>query len=423
MTTEAGPSEAEQNLSLPEEGSSGSRRTNAPLVYALAFGLLPQVISGLVGLPAGKFMKETMGLSAVAMASFDLANSIPGYFAPFFGYLRDRWSPMGMGDRGFYLVAAPLIAFACFWNGLGRDTYGHFLLGALVYTVAMLVLSTASDGVSVTLVRRYGLGSLLAPWRMIGITALAAACSVAGGYIADHFDYRRFVVVLGVSTVGLAAFGLWRPKKVDLRRQESGSGRSRSFVADFHLLLRERVFWRVVLFSVAWNINPVSSTVLFFFYRDRLHLSMESIGRLNGLAALSNLPPILAYPFLVKRFDLRRMMAIGVVLASLEYVPLLWAHNLTSAYFCCINVGLVVSFVSTGLVQILWRFCPPGIEASSLAINNILVGVVVSLTGMLGAWVIERLGLINGFTWDVLVSALSCIVVLPFVFLIPKDFA
>jgi|GEM_PF-1587950 len=393
--------------------------TTAPIIYALLFGLLPQVITGVVDLPANKFMKETLGWSAVTMSLFGLICSIPGYFAPALAYLRDRWSPFGMGDRGFFLIAAPLVAFACLWNGFGNDTFNHFTFGALVFGIAFLLLGTASEGVNVTLSQRYGIGSKLAPFRMIGIVTLAAGCAVVGGVFADRLSYRETLLILTAGACVLFAFGLWKPKRVDLSRLQGGTPGSRSFADDLRLLFSRRAYWMVICFSMLWQFNTMSGTVMLFFWRDRLHLTMEEIGRVQGVTGITTLPPIFAYALLASRFDLRRLMTIGIVLSSIEYVPLLWAHNLSTAYLSSITVGLLVAFVNTGLGDLQWRSCPAGIEASSMAIIGLLTGVVGSLSAILGAWILQKYGLTTGFTYDVLIESASSFIMLPFMFLIP----
>ena len=405
---------------LPSDPQSPAKTSAAPIVYVLTYTLLPQIFTGLVDLPAGRFMKETLGWGAATMALFGLICSIPGYFSPMIAYLRDRWSPFGMGDRGFFLIAAPMIAAACAWNSVSHPTFNHFIFGALLWGAAFLLLAVAGGGLSATFSQRYGIGSKLAPLNKVGIIGIGAAAPVVGGMMAERLTYRTTLLALMSGTALMLAFAFWRPKTVDLRQHVRSNDAPRHLLTDLRSLLRSRVFLMIVLFSMMWSFSAVSDSVLLFFWRDRLHLSMESIGRVQGLICISNLPAILAYPFLVRKFDFRRLIVIGVLLASLEYIPLLWAHNLASAYISCLSTGFFVAFVNTAICDLQWKFCPEGIEASGMAVCGLLVGIMTSFSAVLGGWVLDRFGLFQGFQLDVLLTSLSCILIAPCISLIPR---
>ena len=54
---------------------------------------------GLIGVPISFFLKNKLHLQAHELALFNLWTSAPLYAAFVFGFLRDRWSPFGRGDR------------------------------------------------------------------------------------------------------------------------------------------------------------------------------------------------------------------------------------------------------------------------------------------------------------------------------------
>ena len=70
--------------------------------------------NGLIGLPILFFLKNRLHLTAQEIATFNLWASIPLYLSFIFGFIRDRWSPMGTGDRRhlitFGVIAAGLFA-------------------------------------------------------------------------------------------------------------------------------------------------------------------------------------------------------------------------------------------------------------------------------------------------------------------------
>src|SRR5215472_8908583 len=56
---------------------------------------------GLIDLPVSFFAKNRLHLSAHALAQFRLITGIPLYLGFIFGFVRDKWSPFGLRDRGY----------------------------------------------------------------------------------------------------------------------------------------------------------------------------------------------------------------------------------------------------------------------------------------------------------------------------------
>ena len=59
---------------------------------------------GLIGVPISFFLKNRLHLRAHELALFNLWTGAPLYAAFVFGLLRDRWSPLGTGDRGHLVL-------------------------------------------------------------------------------------------------------------------------------------------------------------------------------------------------------------------------------------------------------------------------------------------------------------------------------
>src|SRR5271154_1189649 len=59
---------------------------------------------GLINIPVSFFLKNRLHLQANQLAVFKLWVGVPLFLAFMFGFLRDRWSPFGLGDRGHLMV-------------------------------------------------------------------------------------------------------------------------------------------------------------------------------------------------------------------------------------------------------------------------------------------------------------------------------
>ncbi|HEY2483196.1 MAG TPA: hypothetical protein VGI30_13520, partial [Caulobacteraceae bacterium] len=102
---------------------------------------------GLIGLPVLFFLKNRLHLSARAFAQFNLWLGIPLYLSFLFGFLRDRWSPFGVGDRGHLVLFGAASAVIYGVIAFAVPTYGLFLGGLLAVTATSLIAASAATGI------------------------------------------------------------------------------------------------------------------------------------------------------------------------------------------------------------------------------------------------------------------------------------
>ena len=72
-------------------------------------------------------LKDHLHVALGDAATFRVLTAIPVYAAVVFGFVRDRWSPFGQYDRGYFLLFAPLLALL----------FIHSPIGAVVLAVPM----------------------------------------------------------------------------------------------------------------------------------------------------------------------------------------------------------------------------------------------------------------------------------------------
>ena len=76
-------------------------------------------------------LKNQLHATATEVSMFRLVTGIPVYFAFVFGLMRDLWNPLGLRDRGFFLIFAPITAIAFMGMALSRLSYQGLLIGML----------------------------------------------------------------------------------------------------------------------------------------------------------------------------------------------------------------------------------------------------------------------------------------------------
>ena len=143
----------------PSAGLSGRRR-----VQVFAFGGLLLMLmnfsgpgSGMIDLPVSFFLKNRMHLQANELAVFKLWIGLPLILGFVFGFIRDRWSPFGRGDRAHILLFGVLTALIYGLMALMTPSYAMFLGGLFVATMAFKMVSSAIFGVINTLAQKHAI--------------------------------------------------------------------------------------------------------------------------------------------------------------------------------------------------------------------------------------------------------------------------
>jgi hypothetical protein len=100
----------------------------------------------LVDIQTSYMLKNQLHATATQVSAFRLVTGIPVYFAFVFGLMRDLWNPLGLRDRGFFLIFAPLTAIAFFGMAVSRLSYQGLLIGMLLVMLASRFTSAAYQG-------------------------------------------------------------------------------------------------------------------------------------------------------------------------------------------------------------------------------------------------------------------------------------
>ena len=97
------------------------RRGSEPTRIFSYFGALIFLIAlaspvGYLGdISTSYMLKDRLHATASEVSSFRIYSAIPVYLSFLFGFIRDRWSPFGLRDRGYLLIFGPVTAVAYAW--------------------------------------------------------------------------------------------------------------------------------------------------------------------------------------------------------------------------------------------------------------------------------------------------------------------
>lgn len=404
--------------------SSGAERRSI-LFYA---GVMIVVLSftspsvGLFVIPLSFVLKNSLHLSANALATFTLWAGIPAYFAFAFGVVRDRWNPFGLDDRGYFIlfgaISSLLYVVFCFV----RVSEIVLLVNAFLQVVAYLFLWAAWNGLASEIGQRHAMsGQMSAVWNSAGTVATFVAL-LLGGALSDRLEplgatgaVRVLFMIAAVAFAAIAALGLWRPASV-FADPSVGTGRH-DLVADFIRLAKHRPIYPALLIWLLWNFSPGTQTVLQYYMADKLHASDAQWGAYNALFSIAGVPMFVLFGLLSRRFSLRALLWCGGLLGTWQMIPLLLAHTANEVVFASIPVGLLGGIATAAYLDLLIRACPKGLEGAMMMMAWTMYALATNFGNVWGTYLYESRG---GFVISVIATTIVYALILPMILLVPR---
>jgi Na+/melibiose symporter-like transporter len=390
------------------------------LTILLAFG---SPSGGLIDIPVSFFLKNKLNLEAHEVAIFRLVAAVPLYLSFVFGFVRDTWSPFGIGDRGFLLLFGAISAGLYVLFAFIPVTYGMLLVAIALLTASVLFVSSAQHGLASTLGQQHAMsGQISAVWNIFASIPTVAALLV-GGSLSNLLEGRnadqaaRILFLVGATIMAaIAIYALWRPASVfdNLRAEREADAHP---LSDLKRLLRHWPIYPALLIWLLWNFAPGSQTPLQYYLQNTLHAEDAQWGQWNAIFAVSFIPTFMVFGLLCRKLPLRTLLVWGTVVAVPQMVPLLFINSVTAALIAAIPIGLMGGVATAAYLDLLIRSCPRGLQGTTLMMSGSLFFVASRFGDVLGTYLYDHYG---GFTVCVIAITVVYALILPALLLVPK---
>jgi MFS family permease len=390
------------------------------LLVLLGFG---SPAGGLIGLPISFLLKNKLHLQAHEMAIFALIAGAPAYVSFLFGFARDIWNPLGMGDRGFMVLFGGLCAALYVMFAFAPVNYQSLLVANLLLGTAFLLVSSAQNGLTSALGQQHVMsGQVSTAWNIFGSLPGIAAL-ILGGALSDLMESHdparaaHLLFLVGAATMALVAlYGLWKPASVFDNLQVERASDAHP-VDDIKRLVKHWPIYPALLIWFLWNFAPGSGTPLQYYLQDVLHAEDSQWGQWNAIFAASFVPTFLVYGVLCRKFPLGPLLFWGTVVAVPQFVPLLFIHSVTGALIGAAPIGLMGGVATAAYLDLMIRSCPGGLQGTLLMMSAALYAIVAGLGNLLGTNLYDHFG---GFTVCVIAITAVYALILPVLLLVPK---
>ncbi len=374
----------------------------------------------LVDITTSFMLKNQLHATATQVSFFRLLTGIPVYVSVLFGLTRDLWNPLGLRDRGFFLIFAPATAAVFIWMALFRLSYTGLFIGMLLVMLLFRFVAAAYQGL-IALVGQEKLmsGRLSALWNVVTSVPYVAG-ALASGYIAEYLPPSRTFVLMAALTLLIAALGLWKPRGVFNHAYDKPQAKGADLVGDIKRLIRHRAIYPAVLIMFMFQFAPGSNTPLQFYLTNELHASDAVYGYFSAIFAASFIPVFLLYGFLCKKVPLNKLLWWGTIITVPQMIPLAFIHSGKLALVLAVPIGLMGGIAAAAYYDLAMRSCPPGLQG---ALMMLVDGVfILSYRGgdLLGSKIYSS-SPAHGFLYCVIATTVVYALILPMILLVPKE--
>ena len=378
----------------------------------------------LIDLPITFFLKNRLHLGAQQTAYFKLIVAIPLFVGFLFGFVRDRWSPFGKGDRGHLVVFGLATAGVYAAMAFIEPTYAVLLTGVLLLTILMQFVGGAAAGLSSAVGRHHAMSGQMSTVMNMATLGPQVMAAFAGGILSGLLEgagattAARILFLLGAAMMlGMTAFGAFGPKRLFDDAKAGGEPRRMALGADAMRLLRTWAIWPVVIIQLLWQFAPGAGLALQYHLANDLKATDAQVGFFFAIFYAGFLPVFALYAWLARRLRLGVLLWIGAVMAVPQMASLLFIHSPRGALLAAIPMGLLGGIGQAAFTDLAMRSCPKGLEGTMMMLFLALYWISARFGDLWGASLYQSPGGFNAALWATIAVYAA---ILPVVLLVPK---
>ncbi|BDB28861.1 MFS transporter (plasmid) [Cupriavidus sp. P-10] len=404
---------------LDPNGPKDNYRTLLYFGWLTLFVHLATPAGYLIDIQTSYLLKNELHATATQISAFRLITGIPVYIAFAFGLARDHWNPLGLRDRGFFLIFAPTTAAAFTWMAFAGTSYTGLVVGMLLAMLSSRFTAAAYQGLLALVGQEKLMSGRLSALSNVVSSVPVVAGAFASGLVSDHLAPQEAFLLVAMVTLLIAVFGLWNPASVFGHVYEKPQAGSADFVGNVRRLVKHKAVYPALLICFLWNFAPGSATPLQFYLSNELNASDSVYSYYNGIFAAAFIPTFLLYGVLCKKVSLNKLLWWGTIVAVPQMVPLAFIHSADLALVLAAPIGLMGGVATAAYFDLAMRSCPPGLQGTLMMLVDGVLALSARAGDLLGSWIYNS-GAAHGFTLCVIATTVVYALILPLIPLTPK---
>jgi MFS family permease len=365
-------------------------------------------------------LKNQLHATAPVVSSFRFLTAVPVFVSVVFGMTRDLWNPLGLRDRGYFLIFAPATAVVFLWMASSELSYSGLFLGMLLVMFLFRFVMAGYQGLMALIGQEELMsGRLSALWLIVSSLPYIAG-AFASGWVADHLRPKEIFLLMAALCLALALLSLWKPKAVFEHAYDKPLAKRSDLWGDIKRLLRHRAAFLAVLIMFLFQFAPGSNTPLQYYLTNTLHASDSVYGFYYAIFLSAFIPVFVLYGYLCRYVSLEKLLWWGTIITVPQMVPLVFIHSGTEAMWWALPIGMMGGIAAGAYYDLSIRACPPGLQGTLMMMVDGVYYLSYRGGDVLGSWIYAS-SPAHGFLYCVIATSTVYALILPLLLLIPRE--
>lgn len=398
---------------------SQTRRALILAVTVVVVGVMATTLAQtqLLGLiPIRNLLKNTLHLSRGHSAAFVFWETLPWYFKPLVGVVRDAFPLFGTRRKSYMLVASVLTTAAWLLLGVTPYEYDAFLIVCIGINTAAVLVSTAVGGYMVEIARASASSGRLTSVRNIVEQASYIISGVASGYLAS-IRFGWTAISCAAVAFALVPVALWCLNEAPAAAQ-SGAQVLAAAGSKLAQVGRAKPLWVAAAVSFLFYFSPGIQTAQFYAQQNDLHLTTLQQGTLQSLSGVFGvLSAVLYGAFAARRFALRTLLPACIIIGASAQAAYAIYYSYAVARIVDSYYGFGFTLAEVAMMHLAVRATPAGCEAMGFALMMAVRNLGLFGGDWLGATLQDHFHL--SFHTLALINGAGSLLALPVVLLLP----
>ena len=356
-------------------------------IYILSSAIyFTQGIEGLPGLSLFFYLKEKLHLDPSTIMYLSLITSIAWGIKPIYGYLCDNY----LTKKAWILIS--LLGSLLICLGLGLTPF--IILPLLIILMSTMSLTTAVrdvavDGIMCVDGKETDSCDKIQSIQWTSITVAGILVSLAGGVIADHFNYK--VAYLSLLPIYLIIIAIVLRYKASVPEKRTVVPLLRT-ICSYKELFTNKKFLYTCLFIFLYNFAPGFGTPLMFIERDVFKWSGTFMGTLGAITSAVGIIGSILYFKYGRKINIEKCLYWSVFIGAITTLCYLYFTPISAVIYGVI-FSVIGMFVFLNIMTMMAQSTIPGKEATSFALLCSVNNLAGTASTLAGAFLFPKIGL------------------------------
>jgi MFS family permease len=399
-------------------------------IYILSASIyFTQGIEGLPGLSLFFYLKETLHYSPSLIMYLGSLTSIAWLIKPLWGFLIDNY----MTKKRWIMASLIGSVATCLFLGLSPIIPIFILIPLLMFDDANTAIrDVGCDGIMCVEGKEANECDTIQSVQWISITIASVFVGLAGGYIADHYNYHiGYLALLPIYLAVMWTVSKYRTTVLKRRtcyechfaldcagqtkvcrdfkfRKREQKVHVWETICSYKELIKNKQFLLGCLFILVYNFAPGFGTPLMFIERDTFRWSGTFMGIIGAISSAVSILGAIAYFRFSKKINVKKCLFWSVFIVGLTNLAYLYFTPVSAIVYSMI-FGVLGMFIFLTMMTFMAQQTLKGKEATSFALLCSISNLAATLSNLTGAWLYPILGLKT----IIIISSISAFFSLP----------